>query len=166
MGAVALTGALGRLALADDAKQAVCPVSGQAAKTGPDAPSISVNGQAVNFCCENCPKAFMADPDKFVSKMDLKCPVMKANAVKPNKDMRMAVNNGYVYFCCGGCPAAFAKAPEKFISELKDPVTGETFKLSAGAPHTAYKNAHFYFANAQNKAAFEADPVKYVKIAG
>jgi YHS domain-containing protein len=152
-------------AIAQDAqKAAVCPVSGRAVSAA--APSFHVNGQSVGFCCENCPKAFLADPEKYTAKMTLKCPVMTANAVKPAKNLRMAVNNGYVYTCCAGCPQAFLKTPEKFIAELKDPVSGKPFKLTAGAPHTTYKGAHFYFASADNKAAFDAAPDRYAKVLG
>jgi YHS domain-containing protein len=165
-GALALTGAFARLATAEDPK-AVCPVSGAAAKTGPTDAWTHVNGQSVSFCCNNCPKAFAADPEKFAAKMALKCPVMKTNAIaKPDKKLRAAVNNGYVYFCCAGCPAAFAKEPHKYIAELRDPVSGETFKLAANSPHVAYKGGHFLFANAENKAKFEADPAKYALVVG
>jgi YHS domain-containing protein len=152
-------------ATADDAqKAAVCPVSGHAVSAS--APTTHVNGTPVGFCCENCPKAFVADPEKFASKMSLKCPVMKANAVKPAKNLRLAVNNGYVYTCCAGCPQAFLKAPEKFVDKMIDPVSGQPFKTAAGMPHVTYKGAHFYFANAENKATFEAAPDKYAKVLG
>lgn len=167
IGSIALAGAFGRFAVADDAKPATCPVSGQPAKVGADAPSTHVNGQMVYFCCANCPKAFAADPEKYAAKMGLKCPVMQGNAVKqPAKNLRLAVNNGYVYFCCAGCPPVLLKSPEKFLSQLKDPVSGEIFKLTANTPHATYKGAHFYFANAQNKATFEADPAKYAHVLG
>jgi len=151
-------------AVADDAAKAVCPVSGH--PVAANAPTTHVNGQAVGFCCDKCPAAFMADPEKFAAKMSLKCPVMTSNGVKPAKNLRLAVNNGYVYTCCAGCPAAFLKSPEKYVKELKDPVSGQMFKLSAGAPHVTYKGAHFYFASAENKAAFEAAPDKYAKVLG
>jgi YHS domain-containing protein len=165
-GMVALTGAAARLAVADDAKTATCPVSGHPAVVSADAPSTTVNGQTVYFCCADCPKAFAAEPEKYAAKMALKCPVMTANGVKPNKNLRVAVNNGYMYFCCGGCPQAFLKSPEKFMAETKDPVTGEAFKMAADQPHATYKGAYFYFANAENKATFEKSPDKYAKVLG
>jgi YHS domain-containing protein len=165
-GVVALTGVAGRLAVADDAKTATCPVSGHPATIAADAPSTMVNGQTVYFCCADCPKAFAADPEKYVSKMSLKCPVMASNGAKADKKLRLAVNNGYMYFCCGGCPQAFLKSPEKFLTEAKDPVTGEKFKMAANQPHADYKGGHFYFANADNKSAFEKSPDKYAQVVG
>jgi YHS domain-containing protein len=165
-GVVALTGLGARLAVADDAKTATCPVSGHPATIADNAPSTMVNGQMVYFCCADCPKAFAADPEKYVANMALKCPVMPANGAKANKSLRMAVNNGYVYFCCAGCPQAFEKSPEKFVTELKDPVTGQKFKMAANQPHASYKGGHFYFANADNKATFEKDPAKYAQVVG
>jgi len=149
----------------DAQKAAVCPVSGQAVNA--EAPTVHVNGQMVGFCCANCPKAFMADPEKYAAKMSLKCPVMPANAIaKPAKNLRLAVNNGYVYTCCAGCPQAFLKTPGKYVTELKDPVSGQMFKPAADAPRSTYKGAHFYFASAENKAAFDAAPDKYAKVLG
>jgi YHS domain-containing protein len=164
-GAVALTGAVARLATAADTK-AVCPVSGAAAKTGPTDAWTHVNGQSVYFCCNNCPKAFAADPEKYAAKMSIKCPVMTSNAVKPDKKLRTALNNGYVYFCCAGCPSTFAQAPQKYVKELRDPVSGEMFKVSANSPHATYKGGHFLFANAENKAKFDAEPAKYALVVG
>jgi YHS domain-containing protein len=163
-GVIALLGTFGRLATADN--EVKCPVSGAAAKTGEGAVWTHVNGQAVYFCCENCPKAFAADPEKYAAKMTMKCPVMKNNGAKAEKNLRLAVNNGYVYSCCAGCPQAFLKSPEKYLAELPDPITGKPFKLSSNTPHVTYKNAHFYFASEESKKMFEASPEKYARVLG
>lgn len=46
--------------------QTSCPVSGK--EIDPSA-MVEYKGEKVYFCCPNCPKAFEADPEKFVSKL-------------------------------------------------------------------------------------------------
>src|SRR5688500_8178240 len=51
---------------AEEAKfSAKCPVSGQAAK---EDQSVDYKGAKVYFCCENCPKAFAKETDKYSTK--------------------------------------------------------------------------------------------------
>src|SRR5687767_14544100 len=64
--------ALGQFVSADDeaAKEAkefkaTCPVSGGAAK---EESSLAYKGKKVYFCCNNCPKSFEKDTDKFAAK--------------------------------------------------------------------------------------------------
>ena len=45
-------------------KQTKCPVSGK--EINPEH-SVEYKGEKVYFCCPNCPKAFEADPEKFIS---------------------------------------------------------------------------------------------------
>jgi YHS domain-containing protein len=47
-------------------KQTKCPVSGK--DINPEH-SVEYKGEKVYFCCPNCPKAFEADPEKFISKV-------------------------------------------------------------------------------------------------
>jgi YHS domain-containing protein len=47
-------------------RQVLCPVSGK--PINPQA-SVEYEGEKVYFCCPNCPKAFEADPEKFVAKL-------------------------------------------------------------------------------------------------
>jgi len=58
------------IAFADISKgftlQTECPVSGKPIKV---AKSLEHNGTNVYFCCDNCPKAFKADPAKYVAKL-------------------------------------------------------------------------------------------------
>ena len=53
---------------AADAPALKCPVSGQPAKADKTA---DFNGGKVQFCCENCPKAFAKDPAKYAAKANL-----------------------------------------------------------------------------------------------
>jgi YHS domain-containing protein len=47
-------------------KQTKCPVSGK--DIDPEQ-TVEYKGEKVYFCCPNCPKAFEADPEKFISKV-------------------------------------------------------------------------------------------------
>jgi YHS domain-containing protein len=58
------------IAFADISKgftlQTVCPISGKPIKV---ASSLEHDGKNVYFCCDNCPKAFKADPAKYIDKL-------------------------------------------------------------------------------------------------
>ena len=137
-----------------------CPVSGKEVTVTDKTPSVMVNGQKLSFCCDNCPKAFAADPEKYV-KAAGNCPVNKSGAAKISKESRVALNNDLYYFCCGNCPKAFRADPSKFVKELKDPVTGKTFAPKADSPR-AEAGGHLYlFAGTESKDAFEKDSAKY-----
>jgi YHS domain-containing protein len=45
-----------------------CPVSGHEFVVTADSPHAEYNGKTYYFCCPDCPKAFQAEPEKFVSK--------------------------------------------------------------------------------------------------
>jgi YHS domain-containing protein len=92
-----------------------CPVSGKA--VNPEA-TADFNGGKVYFCCNNCPKAFAANPDKYAAKANhqlaqtgqLKqtaCPL----AGKPtNPATEIDVQGVKVAFCCNNCKGKVAKA--------------------------------------------------------
>src|SRR5436189_6118494 len=48
--------------------KATCPVSGKPA--GEDHMVVAKNGDKVYFCCDNCPKAYKANPKKFDTKVN------------------------------------------------------------------------------------------------
>jgi YHS domain-containing protein len=50
-------------------RQTMCPVSGKPIAAKNPKASAEFEGKKVYFCCENCPKAFAADPAKFTSKL-------------------------------------------------------------------------------------------------
>jgi hypothetical protein len=93
---------------AADAPDLKCPVSGKpvdASKT------VDFNGGKVAFCCENCPKAFTAAPDKFKGKANLqlvqskqlkqvKCPLTGRPMAD---DKAVEVGGVSVKLCCGNC---------------------------------------------------------------
>jgi YHS domain-containing protein len=43
-----------------------CPVSGNEFVVKEDSPHAEHNGKTYYFCCPDCPKAFQANPEKFV----------------------------------------------------------------------------------------------------
>src|SRR5262249_44882004 len=45
-----------------------CPVSGHEFVVTADSPHAEYNGKTYYFCCAECPKAFEANPEKFVTK--------------------------------------------------------------------------------------------------
>jgi YHS domain-containing protein len=45
-----------------------CPVSGHEFVVKADSPHAEYNGKTYYFCCTDCPKAFEANPEKFVTK--------------------------------------------------------------------------------------------------
>ena len=44
-----------------------CPVSGHEFVVTADSPHADYNGKTYYFCCPDCPKAFEAHPEKFVT---------------------------------------------------------------------------------------------------
>ncbi len=53
-------------------KQKVCPVSGEPLGSMGEAVKVVVKGRTVFLCCEGCKEALMADPDKYLKKLDEK----------------------------------------------------------------------------------------------
>jgi len=159
---IAATGAVLALAgiVAAEDKEATCPVSGHKFAVTDKTVTLTVNGQKEEFCCGNCPTAFVKDPGKFV-KGDLYCPVMTGNKVDAAKAQRVAVNDNLFLTCCGGCPSQITNNLSKYVKETKDPVSGETFKVSENPQHSMYKGVHYLFSSEANKKSFDADPEKY-----
>ena len=50
-------------------RQTMCPVSGKPIAATNAKAVAEYEGKKVYFCCENCPKAFAADPAKFKDKL-------------------------------------------------------------------------------------------------
>jgi YHS domain-containing protein len=100
---------------ADDAPKLKCPVSGKFVNK--DHGAAYKDGQ-VYFCCENCPKAFQADTQKYASKAnaqlvatgqykEVKCP-LTGQALNPKTATK--IGGVSVAFCCNGCKGKVAKA--------------------------------------------------------
>lgn len=151
--------ALGGIVGAAD-KEATCPVSGHKFAVTDKTVTLTVNGQKEAFCCGDCPAAFAKDPGKYL-KSTMYCPVMTSNKVDLAKSPRVAVNDNLFVVCCGGCPGQITNNLSKYVKETKDPVSGDSFKVSENTPHSLYKGVHYLFSTDASKKTFDADPDKY-----
>jgi YHS domain-containing protein len=128
--AVALIAVQG-LRAADEKPALKCPVSGKATQADK---TVDFNGGKVQFCCENCPKAFNANPKKFAGKANLqliqtgqlvqvKCP-LTARPVAADKTVE--IDGVKIGVCCGNCLAKATKVAgnEQIDLLLSDPKPG------------------------------------------
>lgn len=160
--------------------EATCPVSG---KPAIESSSIEMkDGSKVYFCCENCPKAYKADPKKYALKahnqmvetgemVQVACPITG----KPvNKDVMVDMGHAKVGLCCEKCLAKYNAADDegklKLVfspAALKKGFTHQTECPVSGKPidpeHSVeYKNQKVYFCCPNCPAAFEKDPEKFL----
>jgi YHS domain-containing protein len=114
-GVAAATLLLAGVANAADVSNAKCPVSGKPAK---EASAVDFDGGKVYMCCDNCPKAFEKNTDKFAAKAhhqmvvtgqakQQKCP-FSGGATKA--DTAVEIDGVSVVFCCPKCKAKVEKA--------------------------------------------------------
>jgi YHS domain-containing protein len=151
----------GRLVAQEEKKvNTKCVVSGGEVTITEKTPSVSINGEKRVFCCENCPKAFAKEPEKFVKDAG-KCPLNKNGAAKVSKETRTVLNNDLYYTCCGNCAKTLRENPSKSVKELKDVVTGKKFELKSDSPRAEVNGQIYLFSSADSKAAFEKESAKY-----
>src|SRR5687767_5889631 len=93
-------------------EKAKCPVSGKEFTVTETTPTVLVNGQKVQFCCANCPKAFAANPEKYIASAG-NCPVA-GDGARAARDARTVINNNLYYVCCPGCTEGLVKTPGQF----------------------------------------------------
>lgn len=111
-------------------------------------------------------------------KLDITCPVTGEEISSP-----FAVYNykGAKYeMCCGMCSGPFSKNPDKYLDPEKikdrvvaisyfDPVSGQAVKAPEKADDKAvsgpstFQGVAYFFQNADNQKAFDADPKKFTK---
>jgi YHS domain-containing protein len=160
--------------------EATCPVSG---KPAIESSCVERNdGSKVYFCCENCPKAYKADPKKYATKVNrqlletgqiaqVACPLTG----KPlNKEAMAEVGEADVHFCCKNCLAKFNAADDDaklelvfgkagmkkgFTHQTKCPVSGKPIDPTSSVE---YKGKKVYFCCPNCPAAFEANPEKFL----
>lgn len=165
----------GVLTAAEKEFHATCPVSGAPAK---EANSVDFLGKKVYFCCQNCPKKYTANPDKFALKAkqqlaatgqitQVACPI----SGKPAKaDQSLDVGGVDVHFCCGNCKAKaegadnvlaaiFGDLEKAFTLQTTCPVSGKALKADQMVEHDGKK---VYFCCDGCPAAFEKDPSKFL----
>lgn len=105
--------------------QATCPVSGKAIDK---AVSVDHQGQRVYFCCQGCPAAFKADPEKYYAQFEkdgveleniqTACPVSGEKLGGHGEATSVSYKGRTVKFCCAACEKPFAKEPEKYLAKL------------------------------------------------
>jgi YHS domain-containing protein len=96
---------------AADIEKAKCPVSGKECK---EDTGVDYKGAKVFFCCNNCPKAFAKDKEKYAAKAnaqlvatgqakEVKCPLSGQDL---NPETAIEVDGVKVCFCCNKCKKA------------------------------------------------------------
>jgi YHS domain-containing protein len=171
------------LIAAEDAKEAkkefaaTCPVSGKPAK---EAAVVGIDKDLkVYFCCENCPKAFKKNPEKFDMQVrrqlletgqmvQVACPI---SGQPVNEKTLVEVGEAKAGFCCEKCLAKyeaaddehklaimFADLPKAFTRQTMCPVSGKPINPKASVEHQGKK---VYFCCENCPKAFAADPAKY-----
>lgn len=171
--------AVGQFAAMGDEKEefsAKCVVSGAPAK---EANSVEYKGKKVYFCCQNCPKAFNADPEKFATKaaaqllatkqiVQVGCPI---SGKACNAEQTVAVGDTKVAFCCGNCKAKAEKASgdevlalifgdlaKGFTLQTMCPLSNKPIDAAVSVEHDGKK---VFFCCEGCPSAFEKDPAKY-----
>ncbi len=161
--------------------KATCPVSGKPA--GESHVVELKNGEKVYFCCDNCPKAFKANPKKYNQQVNrqlletdqvvqVACPFTG----KPvSKDHMAEMGDVKVGFCSDKCEEKFKAATDDaaklklvfangpfnkgFTRQTTCPVSGKPIDPEHSVE---YKGKKVYFCCPKCPAAFEADPEKFV----
>jgi len=115
LSALAALFAVALVAEAADVSNAKCPISGKPAK---ESAAVDFEGGKVYLCCNNCPKAFEANPAKFAAKAHHQM-VVTGQAKQENcpfsgkatkEDQSTDVDGVKVAFCCPNCKAKVEKA--------------------------------------------------------
>jgi len=152
-----------------------CVVSGGPAKKEN---VVKVGSKEVYFCCENCPKAYKADPKKFDLKVkqqwletsqitQVGCPV-SGKAVDPAATSKLG--KATIAFCCEGCKGEFDGADDKaksafgnfdkaFTLQTSCPISGKPLNAAQVVEHDGKK---VYFCCPGCPSAFKKEPEKFL----
>ncbi|MBL9122758.1 MAG: YHS domain-containing protein [Planctomycetaceae bacterium] len=167
---------VGLLNAAESKVDCKCPVSGAPAK---EASAVDYKGAKVYFCCNNCPKAFAANTEKFAAKANSQL-VQTGQAVqvacplsgKPcNAEKSADVSGIKVAFCCDGCKGKTEKSADAlalifadadfdkgYTTQTKCPLSGKDIKADVNVTHDGKK---VYFCCPGCPDGFKADPAKF-----
>jgi len=72
---------------------------------------------------------------------------MKAPIKDKAKAPHLMVNREPVYVCCPSCIGAIKKQPAKYLKQVKDPVSGKPFTVTAKSPRIEHDGALFLFSS-------------------
>jgi len=163
--ALALALAGGAAAQAPDEKlprRAICPIDGKSLVPAAATPLVHVNGTPFFFCAEGCRSRFTSWPEKYVRGMSVFCTVQPNFKSHMDLARRSSVNNNLYYLCCEPCVGWMRDRPHLYLKDLRDVVSGKWFKVAETSPKSLFKGQVYLFDSAESKAAFDADPAKYV----
>jgi YHS domain-containing protein len=156
--------------------EANCPVSGGAVNAEH---FVERDGKKIYFCCENCPAAFKADPDKFAAAVNYQllqtaqmvqvaCP-LSGGPLNPEAKVKVGTKN--VTFCCENCQGKVAKMEQKeqiatvfgdvskgFTMQTECPLSGHAIAADQSVEH---EGQMIYFCCEDCVKAFKEDPAKY-----
>jgi YHS domain-containing protein len=101
----------------------------------------------------------------------LACPVM-GSPIKGKGSGAYDYNGARYTMCCGGCDGAFKAEPGKFLKQATekklvvgtfqyDPTTGVQILAKDAKGSSDFGGLRYYFASADGKKAFDAEPKKY-----
>jgi len=155
--------------------EATCPVSGGAAKKEN---AEKYKGKQVYFCCQNCPKAFKAEPKKFDTQVKLQwletaqitqvgCPL---SGKQLDESTAITVGKAKVAFCCENCKgeveaasdkakAVFANFDKAFTLQTGCPISGKPINAAQSVEHNGKK---VYFCCPGCPDAFKKEPEKFM----
>lgn len=165
-------------------EKVVCPVSGKEINKSEAKGSYEYKGKTYYFCCENCKKQFVENPEEYLSREGheghihgehgehheegtVVDPVCGMKIEKDEAQYSHEYKGKTYYFCMEGCKEKFVEDPEKYVKAEREkvtcPVSGEDMNKSDAYGSMAYKGKTYYFCCAGCKEKFEKDPEKYIK---
>ena len=168
-----------------------CPVSGEKLGGMGDPVKVNYEGRDVSLCCAGCIKKFEAEPQKYLSRIDVKmiadqkdhypltiCAVAGGKLGEMGEPLNVVVNNRLVRLCCAGCEKKLRADPAQFIAKLDVAViaqgsesypfkvcmiSGERLGGSRGkAFEKVVANRLVKFCCAGCETMFNANPAKYL----
>jgi Cu+-exporting ATPase len=175
-----------------DETTVTCIVSGKEIAKSEAKGRTEYNGKTYYFCCENCEKSFLENPEKYVNAKPgelhsheegeaacscssedeadsekVKDPVCGMEIEKSKAAATAEYKGKTYYFCMTGCKDKFLKDPAKYIKDGDEKVTcpvmnREIARKDAAGPYE-YNGKTFYFCCEDCKAKFIKNPEKYVQ---
>jgi YHS domain-containing protein len=113
--------------------QKTCPVSGQPLAGVANPVSVTVKGQTVQVCCQQCAAKLMANPDAYLGASagqtatssnavlyggQKTCPVTGEELDPAGGATPVTVRGQTIYVCCAGCAAKVKLFPEKYLAKV------------------------------------------------
>jgi len=110
-----------------------CPVSGEELGSMGDPVDYVHDGRLVRFCCPSCEERFLADPAKYLAKVDeaviaaqrdsyplATCPISGMKLGGMGEPYDHVHGTRLVRFCCGNCLPKFRADPEAAMAKVDE----------------------------------------------